>query len=120
MAESIQNKIERSPDEVARLRELRERYQREKPSIADLEAQGAEFSTLGEVLLLRRLADDLRQERERQGISREGLAERLNLSSEALAEIEVGIVSKLRLGTLSRIAHALGKQIACSLVERVS
>jgi hypothetical protein len=120
MANSIQKKVERSPEELARLRELRERYQHEKPSIAKLEAAGAEFSTLGEVLLLRRLADELRQERERQEIPRERLAERLHLTSEALAEIEAGTVGKLSLGMLFRVAHALGKEIACSLVERVS
>jgi ribosome-binding protein aMBF1 (putative translation factor) len=119
LADSIQKKIERSPEEVARLRELRERYQREKPSIAKLEANGAEFTTLGEVLLLRRLADELRHERERQGIARERLAERLHLISEVLAEIEAGTVGKLSLGMLSRIAHALGKEIACTLVEKV-
>lgn len=50
MAKSIQRKRERSPEELARLREVRERYQREKPSIADLEAQGAEFATLDELM----------------------------------------------------------------------
>jgi ribosome-binding protein aMBF1 (putative translation factor) len=120
MAKSIQQKIERSPQEAARLRELRERYQREKPSIADLEARGAEFVTLGEVILLRALADELRQERERQGLTRELLAERLNMSPEALAGIEAGTVGKLTLGLLSRIAHALGKQIVYSLVEKVA
>lgn len=38
MAESIHRKIERSPEEVARLRDVRERYQRDRPSITDLEA----------------------------------------------------------------------------------
>lgn len=120
MAKSIQQKAERSPEEVNRLRELRERYQRERPSIADLEAQGAEFATLGEVVLLRCLADELRQERERQGLTQEQLAERLNMSREALAGLEAGIVGKLTLGVLSRIAHALGKQITCSLTEKVA
>jgi ribosome-binding protein aMBF1 (putative translation factor) len=120
MAKSVQQKTERSAEEVARLRELRERYQREKPSIADLEAQGAEFATLGAVVLLRCLADDLRQERERQGLTREQLAERLNMSPEALADVEAGVVGQLTLGVLSRIAHALGKQIACNLVEKVA
>ncbi len=120
MAKSIQQKTDRSPAEVARLRELRERYQRERPSIADLEAQGAEFATLGEVVLLRCLADDLRQERERQGIARERLAERLHLSPETLAGIEANTVGKLTLGILFRIAHSLGKQIACSLSETVA
>jgi DNA-binding XRE family transcriptional regulator len=120
MAKSVQRKSERLPEEATRLRELRERYQREKPSIADLDAQGAEFATLGEVVLLRCLADELRQERERQGLTREQLAERLHVSSEALAGIEAGTVGKLTLGALSRIAHALGKQIDFSLVEKVA
>jgi ribosome-binding protein aMBF1 (putative translation factor) len=120
MPESIQRKIERSPEEVARLREVRERYQREKPSIAGLEAQGAQLTTLGEVILLRCLADDLRQERERQGLTREQLAERLKMSPDALSGIEAGVISTLTLGVLSRIAHALGKQIAYSLVEKVA
>lgn len=120
MAKSVQQKTERSPEDAARLRELRERYQREKPSIADLEAQGAQFTTLGEVVLLRCLADDLRQERERQGLTREQLAERLNMSSETLGGIEARAVGQLTLGVLARIAHALGKQIACSLVEKVA
>jgi ribosome-binding protein aMBF1 (putative translation factor) len=120
MAKSIQRTTERSPEEVARLRELRERYQREKPSIADLEAHGAEFTTLGEVVLLRCLADELRQERERQGLTQQLLAERLSMSPEALAAVEAGTVGKLTLGVLSRIAHALGKQIAYALVEKVA
>ena len=119
-AKSIQRKIERSPEELARLREVRERYQRDKPSISELEAQGAEFTTLGEVIFLRCLANDLRQERERQGLSQKQLAERLNLSPDALAGIEAGVVGTLTLGVLSRIAHALGKQIAFSLVEKVA
>ena len=104
---------------MARLRELRERYQREKPSIADLEAKGAEFATLGEVVLLRRLADDLRRERERQALTQDQLAERLSMSPESLAGLETGVVGKVTFGALSRMAHALGKQIACSLVEKV-
>lgn len=39
LPENIQRKADRSPEETARLRELREHYQREKPSITDLEAQ---------------------------------------------------------------------------------
>jgi transcriptional regulator with XRE-family HTH domain len=66
------------------------------------------------------LANDLRQERERQGLSREQLAERLNMSPDSLAATEAGAVGTLTLGVLSRIAHALGKQIAYSLVEKVA
>lgn len=62
----------------------------------------------------------LRQERERQGLTQKQLADRLNLSPEALADIEAGTVGTLTLGILSRIAHALGKQIAYSLIEKVA
>ena len=120
MPDRIQKEHERSPEEIARLRELRERYQRDKPSIADLEEQGAEFATMGEVIFLRCLADDLRQERERQRITVEQFAFRLKMSPEMLAGIEAGTVGKLTFGLLSRIAHALGKQISYSLVEKVA
>jgi DNA-binding XRE family transcriptional regulator len=120
MAKSIQQKTEWSPEEATRLRALRERDQREKPSIADLEAQGAEFATLGEVILLRCLADELRQERERQGLTQAQLAERLHVSLETLAGLESGTFGPLTFGMLSRMAHALGKQIAYSLIEKVA
>lgn len=120
MAESIHRKIERSLEEVARLRDVRERYQRDRPSITDLEAQGAEFTTLGEVIFLRSLADDLKQERERQGLSCEQLAFRVHMTPESLANIEAGTVGTSTLGILSRIAHALGKQITYSIVEKVA
>lgn len=120
MAKSLEQKNERSPEELARLRELREHFQREKPTIAELEAQGAEFATLGEVILLRTLANDLKQERERQRLTIEQLAAKLKMNPETCAAIDAGIVGKLSLGVLSRVAHALGKQISYSLVERVA
>lgn len=120
MTESIQRPSDRTPAEVARLRELRERFQREKPTIADLEARGAEFAPLGEVVLLRALANELRQERERQAISPEQLAERLNITPTELASIESGYTGCLSLGVLTRVAHALGKQVTYSLVEKVA
>lgn len=118
MTKSIQRAAARSPEEVARLREVRERYQREKPSVADSEARGAEFATLGEVVFLRCLADDSKRERERQRLTGEQLAARLGMSPEAFAEIEAGTVGKPTLGVLSRVANAFGKRVACSIVEK--
>jgi ribosome-binding protein aMBF1 (putative translation factor) len=120
MAKSIQRKTERSPEELARLKALREQYQREKPSIADLEARGAEFTTLGEVILLRCLAAELKAERERQGLTPEQLAAKLNMDPATLASIEAGLVSKLRLGILCQIASGLGKSVSCVLVEKAA
>ena len=74
---------------------------------------------MGEVILLRCMADELRQERERQRLTVEQLAVRLNMSPERRRH-RGGTVGKLTLGLLFRIAHALGKQISCSLVEKVA
>lgn len=118
MGKSIQRKTERSPEEAARLRALREQYQAEKPSIADLEARGATFTTMGEFLMVRGLAHELKRERERQGLTLAQLAERTGMDAATLGRIEAGTAGNPTLGTLSRIAHALGKDISCRLVER--
>ncbi len=117
MPEHLSRNSIRSPEETARLKGLRESYQRDKPSIADLQARGATFASLGEVVLLRRLADDLRRERELQGLTLERLAERLHCETGWLASIESGRVGVLTFGGLCRIAEALGKRIACAHVE---
>lgn len=118
MSHSIQRKIERSPEELARLKAIRERYQREKPSLADLHSAGAEFAPVGEVILLRCLAHELKEERERQKIPLEQLAVSIDMEPGFLEEVEAGSVRVLRLGVLCQIAHALGKNILCTLVER--
>jgi DNA-binding phage protein len=118
MGKSIQRKTGRSPEEAARLRALREHYQREKPSIASLEAQGAAFTTMGEFMLTRGIAHELKLERERQGLTLAQLAERTGMDAATLSRIETRTAGNPTIGTLSRIAHALGKDISCRLVER--
>ncbi|MBY0229609.1 MAG: helix-turn-helix transcriptional regulator [Gemmataceae bacterium] len=117
MGKSIQRKTERSSEEVARLKALREQYQREKPSIADLEAQGATFTTMGEFMMMRGIAHELKQERERQGLTLAQMAERTGMDAATLSRIETRTAGNPTVGTLSRIARALGKDISCRLVE---
>jgi len=117
MVNGIQRKSERSPEEAAKLKSLRERYQREKPSISDLESAGAEFVTLGEVIFLRTIARDLKQERKRQNVSVEELAERVDLTADELDTIESGTVAALTFGVLCRIADAMGMRVVGTLVE---
>ncbi len=117
MPEHLQRLSTRSPEETARLRNLREVYQRGKPSIEDLLSNGARFASLGEVVVLRQLADDLRRERESKGITLERLAEQVPCETNWLASIESGQVGELTFGGLCRIAQALGKRIAWKLEE---
>ena len=64
-------KAERSPEEAARLRADRERYQKEKKSPLQLLAEGGhdDFIPLGALLELHQAMAWLKKERERQGDS---------------------------------------------------
>lgn len=45
--EHIHKKIERTPEEMAELKAVRERIQKERPTLDDLVAQGATITTMG-------------------------------------------------------------------------
>ena len=63
----VQSKTVRTPEETARLRADRERYQLERPTPEQLLAEGghADFIPLGELLLLHQVTAELKRERER-------------------------------------------------------
>jgi DNA-binding Xre family transcriptional regulator len=116
-AKHVFRKAERTPEETARLKADRERYQREKPSPEQLLAESgqADFIPLGELLLLRRLASELRAERERQGVTLAELSDRTGIDATALSRLETGRHDNPTVGTLYRIAAALGREIYCGL-----
>lgn len=116
----IHKKIERTPEELAELKAIRERIQKERPTQADLAAQGAQFTTLGEVMQLRQVVFALKQERERQGLTLAQLAERTGIDPAPLSRLETGKTLNPTWGTLQRIAAALGKEIVCELRDAAS
>lgn len=109
---SRQMKIERSPEEVQRLADIRERFQRERPTAEELAVSGeygppipqSDYWDFVEMLV------ELRAAREAAGLSREELAERMSIDLDYLAQLEAGRTS-LDLSMLRRYAAALGKQI---------
>jgi DNA-binding XRE family transcriptional regulator len=109
-------KAERTPEETARLRADRERYQRERPTPAHLLAEGGhtDFVPLGELLALHQVMGQLKQERERQGLTLAHMAERTGIDQAALSRLENGRNANPTLDTLRRIAAALGKVICCT------
>jgi DNA-binding Xre family transcriptional regulator len=113
----VHRKAERTPEEAARLRADRERYQREKPTPEQLLAEGghAAFVPLGELLLLHRLTAELRRERERQGVTLAELSDQSGIDQAALSRLETGRHGNPTVDTLYRIAAALGKEIYCGL-----
>ena len=112
-------KIKRTPEEAARLRADRERYQRERPTPEQLLAEGGhnEFIKLGELLLLHQAVGWLKQERERQNLTLAEMSRRTGIDQAALSRLETGKNSNPTLDTLNRVAAALGKVICWSFQD---
>lgn len=119
MIKHVQRKSKRAPEETARLRADRERYQREKPTPEQLLAEGGHtaFVALGDLMLLHQVMATLKKERERQGLTLAALSERAGIDQAALSRLETGVHSNPTLETLCRIASALGKRIVCDLQD---
>jgi len=107
----------RTPEEAARLRADRERYQRDKPSIEQLLAEGGHTNTipLGEFLNLQELMFAARRERERQQLTLAQMEERTGIDQAALSRLETGKQVNTTFETVSRIFRALGKELVWSV-----
>jgi DNA-binding phage protein len=115
----VHRKGKRTPEETARLRADRERYQREKPGPEQLLAEGGhqEFVSLGELIALHKVMASLKKERENQGLTLAVLSERSGIDQAALSRLETGHHGNPTLDTIFRIALALGKEIVCVLYD---
>lgn len=119
MSHNVYRKAERTPDETARLRADRERYQRDKPTPEQLLAEGGhgDFVSLGELLRLHQVALWLKSERERQKMTLAELEVKTGIDQAALSRLENGRNANPTLDTLNRVASALGKVIYCTLQD---
>src|SRR4051794_29423929 len=102
-------KTERTPEQLAELRAVREKYQREKPSpeTALAESGHEELLPLGEVIFLHKLLFLLKQERERQNLTLAQMEERTGISQAALSRLETGKSANPTIDTIYRISTAL-------------
>jgi DNA-binding Xre family transcriptional regulator len=109
----------RTTEETAQLRAARERYQRSKPTVEQLLAEGGHEDTvpLGEFLATQEIMLGLKKERERQQLTLAELAERTGIDQAALSRLETGKQANTTIDTLSRIARALGKLLVYSLQD---
>ncbi len=115
----VYQKAERSPEQLAELRAVRERYQREKPSPDEALAQSGheQLAPLGEVILLHHLLALLKRERERQELTLAQLEERTGIDQAALSRLETGKAANPTIDTIYRISAALGKVVGCFLQD---
>jgi DNA-binding XRE family transcriptional regulator len=114
----IQRKTERTPEEKARLAAIREKFQRERPSLETLVATGEyEAGLPGPTFwAVMGLAKRLREEREKAGLSLEAVAEKAGIDKGALSRLETGKNGNPTLDTLARVAKAIGMRIGFTLV----
>src|SRR5262245_25772314 len=118
----LHRKAKRTPEQAARLRADRERYQRDKPTPQQLLAEGGHknFVPLGELLLAHSVGAMLKAEREGQNLTLAELSEKTGIDQAALSRLETGKQTNPTLGTIGRVAMALGKTVACRLRDVVS
>jgi DNA-binding XRE family transcriptional regulator len=112
-------KIQRTPEEQARLRAAREKFQTERPGIDELVASG-EYEgpmPLGVYQDLVETLAHLRLAREKEGLSLADVAERSGIDRAAVSRLENGHNANPTIDTLGRYAAALGKRIAFSIVD---
>src|SRR5438132_3624455 len=92
MIKHVHQKVKRTPEETARLRADRERYQRDKPTPEQLLAEGghAEFVPLGELLLIHQAMSWLKKERLRQKMTLAKMSKMTGIDQAALSRLETG------------------------------
>lgn len=111
-------KIDRSPEDQARIDAVRERFQRDRPSLEELVESG-EFepsTSQGEYWDRVEMLAALHKEREAAGLDRETVAGRMGIDSDALARLETGNEDPT-LDILRKYAAAVGKQIVLTLTD---
>jgi DNA-binding Xre family transcriptional regulator len=112
-------KVERTPEEAARLRATREKFQTERPSLDDLRTSGEyELAPPGEYLSLLELVGGLKRFRQARKLSLSDVAQRSGIDKAALSRIENGLNPNPTFSTLETIARAMGAGVRYVVEER--
>ncbi|MHB1524618.1 MAG: helix-turn-helix domain-containing protein [Candidatus Dormibacteria bacterium] len=108
-----------TPAERQRHKELRERFQRELPSLEQLVASGEYTPPIphGVHLEILHLRADLRRVREASGLSLSELAARTGLDAAVWQRLESGGPDSLTVELVLRYAQALGKRLVWRLED---
>ncbi len=119
MSEHVHRQTARTPEQRQREKELRERFQRERPSLEHLVASGEYTPPIphGVYLDILRLLAGLHQLRESSGLSLAELASRTGIDPAVLARLESGGPDNLTLEMVLRYATALGKRLVWRLED---
>jgi DNA-binding XRE family transcriptional regulator len=103
----------RTAAELARLKRLRDKFEKAKPSLDELVASG-EFTepvNQGELVPMLELAAAIRSARQARKLSLADVARRTGIDKSALSRIENGLNTNPTLATLESIARSLGSRL---------
>jgi DNA-binding XRE family transcriptional regulator len=108
-----------SEEDRARHKAVREKLQKERPSLQQLVESGDADPPipLGVYTQLRLALLELKKAREAAGLSLADVAERSGIDKAALSRLENGVHDNPTIVTLMRYAAALGKQLTWSLQD---
>ena len=116
---SVQNKSDRTPEDLARIQAIREKFQSEKPDMEQLLASGdyTDPIPLGTYLETKALLHCLKQERELAGLSLADVASLTGMDKATISRLENGHQQNPTVETLSRYAMAIGKQLTWAFTD---
>jgi DNA-binding XRE family transcriptional regulator len=119
MSEHIHRDMKWSAEDRARHKALREKFQKERPTPAELLASGEYIGPLphGVYLALRFAIHELKKAREAAGLSLADVAERSGIDKAALSRLENGVHDNPTVETLMRYAAAVGKKLTWKLED---
>ncbi len=117
----VQRQINRSPEDKARLKAIRDRFQTERPSLDELIESGEYTEPVkhGVTLDVMRIAALLKQARQEAHLSLRDVSRRSGLDRSAISRLENGIYENTTIQTLNRLAGAYGKRFLVELVDEV-
>lgn len=112
-------RIDRTPEEQARIQALRERFQGERPTHEELIASGEYEGPIPQESLVSYFTAvaRLKGERQRLGLTLSDVSDRSGLDIGLLSRLEDGKVVNPTLTTLWRYANALGRSVTLDVSE---
>lgn len=119
----IHRKIERTAEQLAELKAVREQFQREKPTLEELVRDyGPDAVVLPQETYMesKALLHSLKAAREQAGLSLADIADRSGMDRAAISRLENGHQPNPTLDTLLRYASALGKQLVFAFRDTAS
>jgi ribosome-binding protein aMBF1 (putative translation factor) len=115
----IQRPRVQTPEQQAAEQAIRERFQRDKPSLQELVDSGDidQVYSMGEYWELRKTFSALKSLREQQGLSISDMVERTGMDRAMISRLENGQIDNPTLATVGRYAKALGKRVVVNFVN---